>query len=308
MTPDRFRSIRSCTTPLKIGSYGPEAVSRRGAAHQQRRAQRPGAPGCERTFPRNSGSHPIWVFTITQSTPGASPLEIPASARLSRWPIDREILVEKITRAGEVAAYSLVPPGTSNYDSGPAFAEFKDMSKDERMAKAKALLEEAGFGPDNPLEFTLSYNTSENHKKVAIAVASMWKPLGVRANLFNTEVKVPLQQSAGRGISTWRGQAGSLTTTTRRTFCFCSRATIPTSTMRSMKAASNDELMGQAALTVDLVERAELLRQAEAIAMAEMPYIPIYYYVSKNLVKNSVKGWEDNVKDVHPSRFLSLEE
>ena len=55
---------------------------------------------------------------------------------------------------------------------------------------AKQLLQEAGFGPDNPLKFELSYNTSENHKRIAVAIQSMWKPIGVQAEFVNREVKV----------------------------------------------------------------------------------------------------------------------
>ncbi len=43
------------------------------------------------------------------------------------------------------------------------------------MPEAKALLAAAGYGPNRPLKLTLLYNTSENHQKIAIAVASMWK-------------------------------------------------------------------------------------------------------------------------------------
>ena len=221
--------------------------------------------------------------------------------------INREILVEKITRAGEVAAYSLVPPGTSNYDMGPAFATFKDMSAEERMAKAKALLEEAGFGPDKPLEFTLSYNTSENHKKVAIAVASMWKPLGVKAELFNTEVKVHYNNLQEGDFDVAR--AGWIADyDDPQNFLFLLESNNPDLNYAKYENEEYDELMHQASLTVDLAKRAELLHQAEAIAMNDMPYIPIYYYVSKNLVKDSVAGWVDNVKDTHPTRFLSLQE
>ena len=58
------------------------------------------------------------------------------------------------------------------------------------MAEAKSLLQQAGFGPDNPLKLELSYNTSENHKRIAVAIQSMWKQLGVQAELVNREVKV----------------------------------------------------------------------------------------------------------------------
>lgn len=60
------------------------------------------------------------------------------------------------------------------------------MSQAELNARAKALLAAAGYGPNRPLKLTLLYNTSENHQKIAIAVASMWKKnLGVEVKLQN---------------------------------------------------------------------------------------------------------------------------
>ena len=54
------------------------------------------------------------------------------------------------------------------------------MTQEERNAEAARLLEEAGYGADNPLEFNLLYNTSENHKKLLTICC-------VTANcLFNT--------------------------------------------------------------------------------------------------------------------------
>ncbi len=58
------------------------------------------------------------------------------------------------------------------------------------VAKAKKQLAEAGFGPGKPIKVQLRYNTNENHKRIAVAVASMWKPLGVTVELYNTETKV----------------------------------------------------------------------------------------------------------------------
>jgi oligopeptide transport system substrate-binding protein len=103
--------------------------------------------------------------------------------------INREAIVDKVLKTGELAAYSFVPPGVAYYDQ-PVEVDWKDVPFSERQATARALLAEAGYGPDNPLEFTLRYNTSENHKRIAVAVASMWKAIGVKAELFNSEVKV----------------------------------------------------------------------------------------------------------------------
>ncbi len=103
--------------------------------------------------------------------------------------VEREAITERILRTGEIPAYSLVPPDTGTYGEPPQ-VDWADVPYQERVEQAKALLVEAGFGPDNPLRFTLRYNTSENHKKIAIAIAAMWKQLGAEAELFNTEVKV----------------------------------------------------------------------------------------------------------------------
>lgn len=101
--------------------------------------------------------------------------------------VDRDILVDKITGQGEPAAYSAVPTTIPNYRSNKL--DFNEQSITKRLVTAKKLLKEAGYNQDNPLEFTLTYNTSDNHKKIAIAIASMWKPLGVKVTLENMEWK-----------------------------------------------------------------------------------------------------------------------
>ncbi len=68
-----------------------------------------------------------------------------------------------------------------------------------------------------------------------------------------------------------------------------------------------DRLMDEANASVDLERRAVLMREAEGLAMRDQPIIPIYYYVSKNLVQRYVKGWRSNTKDIHRTRFMSIE-
>jgi len=68
-----------------------------------------------------------------------------------------------------------------------------------------------------------------------------------------------------------------------------------------------DRYMNEAAHATDTDKRAALMRKAEITAIEDAPILPIYYYVSKNLVSTHVKGWIDNPEDVHPTRFLLLE-
>jgi len=66
-----------------------------------------------------------------------------------------------------------------------------------------------------------------------------------------------------------------------------------------------DSLMQQAANEADAQKRVELMQNAERILLADMPLIPIYYYTTQHLLHSDLKGWVDNVMDIHPSRYLS---
>ena len=220
--------------------------------------------------------------------------------------IDREAIVEKVLRTGEVPAYAMVPPGAGGYDQ-PGEVSWKDMDYDDRLAKAKELLDEAGYGPGNPLKFQLRYNTSEQHKKVAIAIAAMWKELGVQPELFNSEVKVHYNDLQEGNYEVARaGWAADFNDP--QNFLFLMEGdTGPLNYARYDNADFNG-LMNQSDVTTDPAERIKLMREAELIAMGQMPVIPIFYGVSKNLVSPRVQGYEDNVANVHPARFLSLAE
>jgi oligopeptide transport system substrate-binding protein len=69
----------------------------------------------------------------------------------------------------------------------------------------------------------------------------------------------------------------------------------------------NDGLMDKAAKTVDLEERAKILKQAETLFMRDLPFIPLMYYGSMNLVSPKLKGFKDNLLNVHPTRWMSVE-
>ncbi len=85
------------------------------------------------------------------------------------YAVDRDIVVEKVLQGGQFPAYTFSPAATANFE--PPAVDYGTWTQEERNAKAVELLAEAGYGPDNPLSFSYLYNTSEAHKKIAIAVA-----------------------------------------------------------------------------------------------------------------------------------------
>lgn len=218
--------------------------------------------------------------------------------------INRKAIVDKVLKTGELAAYSFVPPGVAYYDQ-PSEVEWKDMPFAERQKMAKELLAEAGYGPDKPLEFTLRYNTSENHKRIAVAVVSMWKAIGVKAELFNSEVKVhyaDLKQGDFQvARAGWIGDYNDA-----QNFLYLLETRTGANNYGRYSNPEFDQLMLDAEVTSDLQKRSEMMRKAEALAMRDQPVIPIYHYVSKNLVSQNVVGFVDNPQDIHRWRYVSL--
>lgn len=218
--------------------------------------------------------------------------------------IDREQLAEKAVGRGEQPAYSWVPPGVNNYE--PPTLSFSALSKEERERLARVRYKEAGYGPDNPLQVEIRYNTSDHHRKIAVAVQSMWREvLGVETTLVNEEFQVLLNNMREAQItqvfrSSWIGDYKDA-----HTFLSILQSDNPAN-MPRYESAEFDELMARAAAQVDPVHRRLFLEEAERTMLQDHPAIPIYFWVSKHLVRPEVQGWGDNVLDYHYSQHLSL--
>ncbi|MGH1478906.1 MAG: peptide ABC transporter substrate-binding protein [Geminicoccales bacterium] len=245
----------------------------------------------------------IYYYPINTTKPPFDNVDVRQALAMA---IDREAITDKVLKTGEIPAYSFVPPEAGEYGE-PALVDWKEMAYEDRVAKAADLLGGAGFGLDNPLRLQLRYNTSENHKKVAIAVAAMWKKIGVQAELFNAEVKVHYNDLQEGNFDIAR--AGWIADyNDPQNFLYLMESDTGANNYSGFANTDYDAYMTQADVETDPQQRNDLMRQAEAIAMAEMPNIPINYYISKNLVSAKVQGYVDNTKDTHRTRFLTIAE
>jgi oligopeptide transport system substrate-binding protein len=219
--------------------------------------------------------------------------------------IDRELISDAVWGGTMLPAYSIVPPGIGNYKE-PAYAEFKDLSPIDREDKAKELLKQAGFGPGNPLKVELRYNTTDNNKNTMVQVADDWKRIGVETSFVNTDAKTHFAvlrdtsdyEAARAG---WIGDYSD-----PQNFLFLLESDNKGFNYAKYASPQYDALMKQAATEQNIDRRADILKQAEAVAMKDMPYIPVLYYGNNNLVSNKLKGWVDNVTGAHPTRFMSI--
>lgn len=215
--------------------------------------------------------------------------------------IDRSILADRVLRSGERPALTFVPPSTAGYTS----PDVETLTPDQRRSRARVLLSEAGHSPANPLRLTYSLSSAEDRRRIAAAISAMWKPLGVAVTLHNTEGKVLFSKlRAGDFEIGYAGWAADVNDAAN--FLAILQSEASTANYARYRNPAYDALLARAAITTDLTARSALLAEAEAIMLADAPIAPLFHGVSKNLVSARVQGWQDNAKDVHPSRFLSF--
>lgn len=209
------------------------------------------------------------------------------------YAIDRNVIADKVMGQGQTPAYALVPDFVDGFK--PVAPEWSKLTQAERDAKAKALLADAGYGPSNPLKFELLYNTDDNHKKVAVAVASMWKKLGVQVSLVNQEWKTYLEtlkqgqfDIARRGWIADYNEASSMLDLMQTTHG---------NNDGKYSNPEFDKLMDSSRDQVDVAARNKLYIQAEEILAKDMPIAPIYQYVTARMVKPYVGGYPANPLD-----------
>ncbi len=219
--------------------------------------------------------------------------------------IDREFIADEIWAGTMLPAYGVIPPNIGNYGAR-AEADFKLTSPLDREDEAKKLLAAAGFGPGAPLRLQLRYNTTDNNRRTVIAIAEQWKAIGVETTFINTDGKTHfafLRDGGDFDVARY-GWIGDYSDPQNFLFLFLSDNT----GFNSGKYVNPqfDALMKAAAEETDLATRAAILREADSIVVADVPWIPILYYSSKNLVSPKLAGFEQNLRGALPTRFMSL--
>jgi oligopeptide transport system substrate-binding protein len=220
--------------------------------------------------------------------------------------IDREFLAERIWGGTMDPGYSFVPPGIASYGA-PETVAWKDSDPFEREDEAKRLLAEAGFGPGGQkLEVEIRFNNSENHRATAVAIADMWKALGVETKLLATDATTHyafLREKPPFDVarSGWFADYPDA-----QNFLFLGESGNQALNAASFANKTYDGLMHEAQVEASPAQRRAILHEAEALLIDEQPFLVLLTYKSRNLVSPKLKGFEANVLDNHPGRYISI--
>ncbi len=248
-------------------------------------------PRLKQEYPDEAISFPRlcnYYYTFNLSDSGPEAFKDQRVRHALSLAVDRKIIVESILAGGQPEAYTFTPGATAGFEipENPVAT----MTQSERDDLARELLQQAGYGPDNPLKFDMIYNTSEAHNKIAVAMSQMWKQkLGVEASLANMEWKTFLDTRGAQNFELARGAwCGDYNEASTFLDLLTSESGYNDGKYSNAKV---DELMRQAKSSSD---PQPLYSEVEFILSNEMPVIPIYHYAGVYMLDDDLGGWPVN--------------
>ncbi len=248
-------------------------------------------PRLKQEYPDEAISFPRlcnYYYTFNLSDSGPEAFKDQRVRHALSLAVDRKIIVENILAGGQPEAYTFTPGATAGFEipENPVAT----MTQSERDDLARELLQQAGYGSDNPLKFDMIYNTSEAHNKIAVAMSQMWKQkLGVEASLANMEWKTFLDTRGAQNFELARGAwCGDYNEASTFLDLLTSESGYNDGKYSNAKV---DELMRQAKSSSD---PQPLYSEVEFILSNEMPVIPIYHYAGVYMLDDDLGGWPVN--------------
>ncbi len=230
----------------------------------------------------------IYFYRINTTRP---PLDDPRVRRALSRAVQRAAITAKLLKAGQVPALAFTPWGGIGAYRAPTLAQATPAGAQAEFQAAQYSTPKRPARDFPPIE--IHFNTSETHRAIAEVIANQWKQaLGVKARLRNQEWKSFLDAQSRLEYdisrSSWIADSPD-----PGNFLEIWTSDNPNN-RTGWKNAHYDELIAQAQTTREPARRWALYAQAERILLEESPCIPIYSYVSQNLVDPALGGFDDN--------------
>lgn len=219
--------------------------------------------------------------------------------------IDRQTMAKSIFfNAYGVEAKNFLPPGVANVDRS-AVVPYANVPMPQRLADAKKLLAEAGFGPNNPLKFTYNYINYPDLKRAAVAIQAMLRQIGVQMTLAPNEPKVHYDLLKAKDFDVGN-VAWVLDYSDAKNILYLFQSTTGQQNYTSYANPEYDAIMAKADAEKDATKRGQLLGQANAMLMRDLPGAPTFNLFQRMLVKPRIKNFVENPRIVFRTRWLDI--
>lgn len=217
--------------------------------------------------------------------------------------VQREVITDKVLRNGYVPTTSPLPR-TMDKGAYVVDADFQSWPMSKRLERARELMKEAGYDQSHPLTLEMSFNTLDDHRRVAVAMAAMWKQIGVNVTLQTRDVANHYNSiKLGQFQLARYGMIPSIDNPVEILSTFASDSP------DNHSGYSNPELdrhVNSAIMALTPEDAQREWKAAQKIVMDDVAEIPVMDMSMAYLVSPKLKGWYPNALDIHPLRYVSL--
>jgi oligopeptide transport system substrate-binding protein len=221
--------------------------------------------------------------------------------------LNREAITDKIRRVGDLPAYSIVPPDTANFPGGNSF-EFKSMPYPQRLANARSLMRQAGFGPGKRVSttFMIRSTAAGSYRAVAAAIQQMLGLIYIDVAILPNDFPVFINETQLHNFDMCQA-AWSADFNDAETFL----ALFQTGGGDNWGQYSNpafDALLAAEQKEKGLEARGRILAHAEAFLLKDQAVMPLFFWANPDMVRPYVKGWAANSINYHCSRWITIDQ
>lgn len=217
--------------------------------------------------------------------------------------LDRGAITGKVRGLGEPALDSLLPAGLPGQPA-PQLPDYAAWPMPQRLAAARELLRQSGIAPGSLPPIGLGYVASPTGRKMFLAIAAMWKAIGIATELRPYE---------GRAYNAALND-GEFDAFSYATFAPVPMALVFLDRFHSAspinfcrwRSDDFDRALDDGLRQPTLAGRSAAFAAAERVALRELPVIPVHGGATNRLVAARVEGWVDHPGHPHPSQYLSL--
>lgn len=219
--------------------------------------------------------------------------------------IQRELITDKVIQSNQRPSYAALPVAITQSDPAPRF-DFTNWPMGKRLERAHTLMQEAGYSSNHPLDVDVSINAVDDHRRIAVALAAMWKPIGIAPHFVTRDSSAHYGSIHHGDFQLARyGFLGTMMTPADELGMYVSDAG---NNYTGYRNPQYDAKVAEGIHALNATDARNAFDAAQQMLLDDNALLPIMDQMQSLLVSSKVKGWEPNAIDIHPIRYMSLSE